>query len=66
VLELAYAVRKTFSDVPVGIDMASAKPPAPASFPPLSMAKTQAMWGHSPTSLQAGLTAFRTYLEQEL
>jgi UDP-glucose 4-epimerase len=66
VLELAYAVKKTFSDLPVDIDMASAERPAPASFPPLSMAKTQAMWGHSPTSLQAGLGAFRTHLEQEL
>ena len=66
VLELAYAVKETFSDLPVGIEMASVERPAPASFPPLSMAKTQAMWGHSPTSLQAGLAAFRTHLEQEL
>jgi UDP-glucose 4-epimerase len=66
VLQLAYAVIEAFSDLPVGIDMASAERPAPAGFPPLSMAKTQAMWGHSPTSLKAGLAAFRTHLEQEL
>jgi hypothetical protein len=59
-------VTEAFSDLTVGIDMASAERPAPASFPPLSMAKTQAMWGHSPTSLKAGLAAFRTHLEQEL
>jgi nucleoside-diphosphate-sugar epimerase len=66
VLDLANAVKETFSEFPVGIDVAPAAGPAPASFPPLSMAKTRRMWGHSPTPLKAGLAAFRTHLEREI
>jgi UDP-glucose 4-epimerase len=66
VLDLAHAVKATFSEFPVGIDVAPAAGRAPASFPPLSMAKAQAMWGHSPMSLKAGLAAFRTHLEREI
>jgi UDP-glucose 4-epimerase len=67
VLELAHAVKETFSETPISIDVAPAgRRPAPASFPALSMAKTQGMWGRPPTSLKAGLAAFRTHLEQEI
>lgn len=65
VLELAHAVKATFSEFPVIIDVAPAERPAPASFPALSMTKARDVWGHSPTSLNNGLAAFRNYLERE-
>jgi UDP-glucose 4-epimerase len=66
VLDLAHAVKDTFSEFPIGIDVAPAAGPVPASFPPLSMAKTRSMWRHSPTSLKTGLEAFRAHLEREI
>lgn len=66
VLELAHAVKETFPEFPVSINVEPPGRPTPASFPPLSMAKARGMWGHSPTSLKAGLAAFRTHLEKEI
>lgn len=65
VLQLAHAVKETFPEFPVSIEVEPVGRSAPASFAPLSMAKTRAMWDQSPTPLKAGLAAFRAHLEQE-
>ncbi|MBB3937540.1 UDP-glucose 4-epimerase [Aureimonas phyllosphaerae] len=64
VLDLARAVRATFPDFAVTIEAQPFAGEPQRSFPALSMAKTQAMWGHVPTSLVDGLAMLRARSEE--
>jgi nucleoside-diphosphate-sugar epimerase len=63
VLQLAEAVRQTFSDRDVKITVSPPGENVPTGFAPLSMAKTNSIFSHRPTSLINGLAAFRRHLE---
>jgi nucleoside-diphosphate-sugar epimerase len=64
VLELAETVRDTFPERRIDVVVAPSEGDIPASFAPLSMSRTKAIWGCEPTPLCAGLREFRRYLEQ--
>jgi UDP-glucose 4-epimerase len=61
---LAETVRTLFPEQEIELRIRPPGPSLPASFPALSMTKTNATWRHEPTPLAVGLRKFKAYLEE--